>query len=36
MVILPLLFELCDFTLVNLKRSSRLPLVSDTIRLAGI
>jgi len=35
-VILPLLFKLCDFILVNLKRSSHLLLFCDTVRLANI
>jgi len=35
-VILPLLFKLCDFALVILKRSSRLPLLCNIVCLAGI
>jgi hypothetical protein len=32
MVILPLIFKLCDFTLMILKLSYHLPLFYDTIR----
>ena len=36
MVILPLLFELCDFTLAFVKRSSRLPLLVTPFGLVGL